>query len=100
MPTPGSALVTPAGTLDTGELYGLACSGIVAFRFKELSGQGIVCAEADCLVHYVSLMPTARPMTQADVEAFQNDREGELISCECCGAYLDTFSRKGFYGRH
>lgn len=62
--------------IDEDELYGLACWGVVAYR----TSVGIVCDDPECLAWFADLMQTAKPMTQADVDA-----EAERgVSCSCC----------------
>ena len=82
--------------LDRDEIYGLACSGVVAYHFPQLEGIGIVCAEPDCLVDYAALMDRAKPLTQTGVDEYQsNQAEGAPIHCDRCMVALDTFTRKG-----
>jgi hypothetical protein len=89
------AILTRAGEIDRGELYGLQLSGVVAFRLPELSGDGIVCAEYDCLLGYNDLMATAIQMTREAVDTYQaNEAEGEPILCISCLNAIDSHARR------
>jgi hypothetical protein len=67
---------------------------IVAYRFPEHLTTEIVCADPECLAFYADLMATvAIPMTQANVEEEQVDREGHTIWCASCTEPLDLFTR-------
>jgi hypothetical protein len=66
--------------------------GVPAVAFR--TAEGIICPDPTCLVRYNDLMGTATPMSDADIDAEQDQREGVSIRCECCGEALDRWTRR------
>lgn len=63
---------------------------IVAYRFPSDKTDEMCCVYPECSMRYADLLATcATPMTLADVEEWQNNRDGKIASCAICGTSLD-----------
>jgi len=61
---------------------------VVAYRTPE----GIICTDVVCLTHYCDLMQLAVPLTEDDIRAEQDNREGRSVRCESCMDPLDLWT--------
>lgn len=63
---------------------------VVAYRFPSDQTDEMCCVDSECSMRYADLLATcATPMTLADVEEWQNNRDGKIASCASCGVSLD-----------